>query len=243
VKLGPTLKKAPLAIKLAVVVIALVVLAGAGYFLLIGPKKNEAKSLDQQIANLDTQIGNSRSQAQRAAGLSKILVADYFKLETAMPSDPKMDELGLQINAIARNTGVAFDSITPSAAVAAGTYQVLPVTLVFNGSFYDLSDFVRRLQSLVLVENGKLSASGRLFTIDQIAFSEGAEGFPQIQATIQIDGYAFGQPATASSTGTSGTTTSTTMTETTTTPTTTTPTTTPSSAGSAAASATGGGGS
>jgi type IV pilus assembly protein PilO len=241
VKLSPTLRKAPLAVKLVVVVIGLVVLAVAGYFLLIQPKKNEAKNLSSEIAAIDTQIQESNAQAQRAAGLSKIRVADYFKLETAMPSNPKVDELDLQINALARDTGISFDSITPGSASAATNYEVLPLTLVFEGNFYDLSDFIRRLQSLVLVDNGRLNASGRLFTIDQIEFAQGSKGFPQITATIHVDGYSFGvTAATSSAAGTGGSATGTSPTSTSTT--TSTETTTPSSVSSAAASSAGEGG-
>jgi len=71
---------------------------------------------------------------------------------------------------------------------------VIPVTVVFQGSFYDLSDFLYRLQSLVLVENHKLSAKGRLFTVDQVSFAEGDKGFPQIKATLAIDAYVYRSP-------------------------------------------------
>jgi type IV pilus assembly protein PilO len=212
---APTLKNTPVAVKLAIVLAGLVVLAAAGYFLLIGPKKSEANSLSQDITRLNQQILDARGQATQAAGLSKILVADLHKLQTAMPDDPKVDELSLQLYAVAKATGIRFDSITPGAVVDAadGTYQVIPITLVFQGTFYDLSDFLYRLQSLVLVENHKLSAEGRLFTVDQVSFAEGADGFPKIAATLQIDAYAFGHPvatatSSASTTSNSDTTTS-----------------------------------
>lgn len=215
---APALKKTPVAIRLAIVLAGLIVLAAAGYFLLIGPKKSQAKTLSQEITQLNQQIQDARAQATQAAGLSKILVADYYKLQTAMPNDPKVDELSLQLYSVAKATGIRFDSIQPGTVVDASTYQVIPVTLVFQGSFYDLSDFLYRLQSLVLVENHKLSAKGRLFTVDQVSFAEGENGFPQIAATLQIDAYVFGHPvattsgASASTTSTSTTSTSTTST-------------------------------
>jgi type IV pilus assembly protein PilO len=216
---APALKKTPVAIKLAVVLAGLIVLAAAGYFLLIGPKKSEANSLSQDITRLDQQISDARAQATQAAGLSKILVADYYKLQTAMPNEPKVDELSLQLYSVAKATGIRFDSIQPGTVVDASTYQVIPVTLIFQGNFYDLSDFLYRLQSLVLVENHKLSAKGRLFTVDEVSFAEGEGGFPKIAATLQVDAYVFGHPvataASASASTASTTTTSTTSTTTT----------------------------
>lgn len=215
---APALKKTAVAIKLAVVLAGLIVLAAAGYFLLIGPKKSEANSLSQDITRLDQQISDARAQATQAAGLSKILVADYYKLQTAMPNEPKVDELSLQLYSVAKATGIRFDSIQPGTVVDASTYQVIPVTLIFQGNFYDLSDFLYRLQSLVLVENHKLSAKGRLFTVDEVSFAEGEGGFPKIAATLQVDAYVFGHPvATAASASASTASTSTTSTTSTTT--------------------------
>ncbi|MGD0166602.1 MAG: type 4a pilus biogenesis protein PilO [Gaiellaceae bacterium] len=205
----PAFKATPVAIRLAVVLAGLVVLAGGGYFLLIGPQKSQASSLTRQIADLNTKIRAGQSQAHQAAGLSKILVADNYKLQTAMPDTTDVAGLYLQLGAIAKDTGVSFDSISPGTVVDATTYQVIPLTLIFQGNFFDLSDFLHRLQSLVLVENGKLQARGRLFTIDQITFIEGDAGFPQIKATIDAEAYAYGHPVALGAAAAASTTTST----------------------------------
>ena len=211
---APNRKPTPVAIRLAVVLGGLILLAVAGYFFLIAPKKNEAKSLTQQTAQLNQQISEQRAQATQAAGLSKILVADYNRLQAAMPDEANMDEIYQQLGALAADTGIRFDNYQPGTVADASAYQVLPVTVTFQGSFAELSDFLYRLQSLVLVDNHKLSASGRLFTVDQVSFAEGANGFPQIAATLQISAYTYGHPivtaasAAAAATSTTGTTTS-----------------------------------
>jgi type IV pilus assembly protein PilO len=225
---APNLKKTPVAIRLAVVLGGLVVLAAAGYFFLVAPKKSEAKTLTQEIAQLDQQISEQRAQATTAAGLSKILVADYNKLQTAMPNEAKMDELGLQLNSLANDTGIRFDNFQPGTAVDTSSYQVLPITLAFQGSFDELTDFLYRLQSLVVVDNHRLSAKGRLFTVDQVSFAEAVDGFPQIAATLQVDAYTFGHPVATAATAATSTTS-------------TTGTTTTSATGTTTTSATGGG--
>lgn len=211
------LKKTSIVVRMAVVVGGLILLAVAGYFLLVGPKKHEAKSLSNDITELNSEITQARSQATQAAGLSKILVADYDKLQTAMPGSPQIDEISLQLFSVAQAAGVRFDSITPGTITGTSTYEVIPITLVFQGNFYDLSNFLFRLQSLVLVENHKLSAKGRLFTVDQISFSQGEGGFPKIAATLQVDAYSFGTSGTTGATGTSTSTSETTTTSGTTT--------------------------
>ena len=218
-------KKTPTAVRLAVVIGGLIVLAAGGYLLLVQPLKSKTSSLTKEIAAKTQEINDRKSQSQQAAGLSKILVADYIKLKTAMPDNPEVPELYLQLDAIARDTGVSFNQITPADVVDASQYQVIPFALSFEGNFLHLSDFLRRLQSLVLVENGKLVARGRLFTIDQVSFAQGPLGFPDITAKVKVNAYVYGHPVTVATTGgTTGSTTNPGETSTSTTSTTTTPT-------------------
>jgi Tfp pilus assembly protein PilO len=218
-------KKTPTAVRLAVVIGGLIVLAAGGYLLLVQPLKSKTSSLTKEIAAKTQEINDRKSQSQQAAGLSKILVADYIKLKTAMPDNPEVPELYLQLDAIARDTGVSFNQITPADVVDASQYQVIPFALSFEGNFLHLSDFLRRLQSLVLVENGKLVARGRLFTIDQVSFAQGPLGFPDITAKVQVNAYVYGHPVTVATTGgATGSTTNPGETSTSTTSTTTTPT-------------------
>jgi hypothetical protein len=117
---------------------------------------------------------------------------------------------------------------------AIGTYSVLPITVSFNGNFYNLADFLYRLRSLVTVHAGRLDATGRLFAVDTLTFNEGEDKFPQIQATLVIDAfiYAAGPPTPAAPAATApAATTTTTASETTTTTTSETPSSTASATG------------
>ncbi|MEA2242802.1 MAG: Pilus assembly protein PilO, partial [Solirubrobacteraceae bacterium] len=121
----------------------------------------------------------------------------------------------------AADTGIVFDSITPQAVASQTGYQVVPVQVIFHGTFYDLADLLYRLRTLVTVNGGRLDATGRLFAIDTVDFGEGKGGFPEIQATLLVDAFVYGSgtatgPATAL---TPGATTTTDTTSTTPTPT------------------------
>ncbi len=126
-------------------------------------------------------------------------------------------------------------------------YQVVPITVIFDGNFFQLTDFLFRLRNLVDVRRGALAADGRLFTVDSVQFNQGKLKFPQVQATLTVDAYIYGtgasvsappQTQTQTTTGSSGTATSATTTTTTPSATTTSTTTTPSA--SATSSSTGG---
>jgi hypothetical protein len=129
-----------------------------------------------------------------------------------------MPDLLLELSQLARDTGIRFDSISPLPIAPIGSYTVLPISVTFQGNFYDLSDFLYRLRSLVTVHAGRLDATGRLFSVDTLTFNESTLKFPQIQATLVIDAFVYGTgvPATIPIPTTPTTTTTTTTTSTTT---------------------------
>jgi len=102
-----------------------------------------------------------------------------------------MPDLVLELSELARDTGISFDSISPQPLAAVGSYSVLPISVTFNGNFYNLADFLYRLRSLVTVHAGRLDATGRLFSVDTLTFNESEQKFPQIQATLVIDAFVY----------------------------------------------------
>jgi hypothetical protein len=133
-----------------------------------------------------------------------------------------MPDLLLELSQLARDTGIRFDSISPQPPAPIGSYTVLPISVTFNGNFYNLADFLYRLRSLVTVHGGRLDATGRLFAVDTLTFNESALNFPQIQATLVVDAFVYGSgvpaPPVVPTTPTETTSTSTTETTTTETP-------------------------
>ena len=112
-----------------------------------------------------------------------------------MPGKPDMPGVLLELNRIARDSGIRFDSITPGDSADAGGYMRQPIDVIFDGSFYELSDFLYRVRTLVSVHNGRLRATGRLFTVRTLSFVESEQGFPQIRATLGVDAYVYGTGA------------------------------------------------
>jgi hypothetical protein len=65
----------------------------------------------------------------------------------------------------------------------------MPFSFVFEGSFFKLSGFLRKLDRFVVERGNALSVTGRLLTIDGLNLSPGEEGFPAIKATIAARAY------------------------------------------------------
>jgi type IV pilus assembly protein PilO len=235
-------KKLPQSAQIAIAVVALLLVAAIGYFALVKPQKSKAASLSSQIADQDKQIVEARALLAKAKNAQKVRVADLFRLTKAMPDQPDEAGIILELTNVARQSGIDFESISPSASTPQSGYQVIPITVIFDGNFFQLTDFLFRLRNLVDVRRGALAADGRLFTVDSVQFGQGEAKFPEVKATLTVDAYIYGTGATVSAPpqtqvqaapGTSGTTT------TATTPTTTTPTT-ASPPATAAAGSTGG---
>ena len=180
----------------AVIALALLIVAAIGFLLLVKPKMDESSTLDERIAEFQSKIDVALA-AQRASGGEAIKVADLFRLTKAMPDATDMSSVILELNAVATASGVEFISIAPQAPVAReGGFLAVPIKLTFEGSYYDLTDFLFRLRNLVIVRDGELESSGRLFTLDALDLHEGSLGFPQVQAAITLSAYSY-SPAPA----------------------------------------------
>ena len=191
-------KISPAALSVLIGLAGVVVLA-LGMFLLVLPQRHESADLKSEIADTELQITQAR-QAAAPKHVQPIHVADLFKLVKAMPDNPDMPGILLQLNQTAHDAGIDFDAITPQAPVIGAVPVQVPISLEFTGNFYDLNDFLYRLRSLVAVRGGALQANGRLFSVDSIEFTQGSGGFPNISAKINVKAYVYGTGTTAPTT-------------------------------------------
>ncbi|HEV2712925.1 MAG TPA: type 4a pilus biogenesis protein PilO, partial [Gaiellaceae bacterium] len=164
------MKSLPKPAAIAIVIGVLLLVAAAGYFLLISPQRSKSAELAKETESVEAQIQARRIDNAQTRNVEPIRVADLFRITKAMPPTDDMPGMILELNRIARQTGIRFESITPKEAADAGGYLRRPIDLVFDGNFYELSDFLFRLRSLVRVRGGQLEATGRLFTVNSLSF-------------------------------------------------------------------------
>ena len=195
---------------IALIAVGFVLAALGGWFLLINPQRSHASDIETQIADTNDAIAAARALTLEAKKGAKIRVADLYRLTKAMPDQVDMPGILLELNQVAEDSGITFEQITPSAtATPISGYLAIPITVEFQGNFYDLSDFLYRLRNLVDVRRGTLDATGRLFAIDEVDFAEAPPppGFPQIRAHLVIDAFVYGTgtaPTVAPPAGTTG---------------------------------------
>ena len=187
----------PSAAIIAGIVVGLLVYGLAGYFVLISPQRGKAADLKKETAATQQQIEQYRVLASQAKATPPIRVAELFRLTKAMPDTIDMPGVLLELSRVAHESGIEFDSISPQGPAAATGYSSFPITLEFDGNYYELADFLFRLRSLVRVHEGRLDAQGRLFVVDTISFSESAHSFPRIKASLQVHAFVYGDATSA----------------------------------------------
>jgi Tfp pilus assembly protein PilO len=184
-------------IQFGAIAFLLLVFAYGAYTLVVAPQGAKAAKLQKKTDAVQVQIYQRQSEIKKGLHPPTIETADLFRLARAMPDRTDMPGIILTLSDLARSAGIKFDLIEPvdGGAVSSGSYETDRIHLLFNGDFYGLSDFLYRLRSLVVVHDGKLEASGRLFNTDTVTFSVLADTFPKISAELFVNAYVYASSA------------------------------------------------
>ncbi len=62
-------------------------------------------------------------------------------------------------------------------------------TFTFTGRFFDLSNFLGRVEDLVVANGALVRVSGRLMTLNAISLGPAAQGFPEMTASVSATSY------------------------------------------------------
>jgi len=216
----------PTHVKLLLGAAAFALLLVATWFVGVHPQRAKVAELDGQIASTQQEVA-ARTAARSTPASAVVRETDLYLLTKAVPDATDMPGIMLDLDRVARDSKVDFESISPGAPLPSTGYTAQPVTVVVEGSFLDVTKFLHRARTLVSVQRGRLIASGRLFAIDGIQIAEGTDQFPQVKATVTIVAFVNAGAPAAPAAGTDTTATTTTTT-----------TTTPAPSGASAAGAT-----
>lgn len=75
------------------------------------------------------------------------------------------------------------------ASIGPAGLGVMPYTLTFSGSFFEIADFIAGLDEMVGTGAEQVVVDGRLVTIDGFALSAAGAGFPSLEATFAVTTY------------------------------------------------------
>ena len=189
------------------------------WFLLIQPRRDEVSRLDNQISAARTDLRAAQASVARGLAAKAVFLTyqrQLNSLTTALPTDDDIPALINEIQSAAASDRVDFHGIAVGAsgggsaapavsstpATASLTAPLPPgVTLdaagipteafsfTFDGSYFDLANLLGRLQRFVRASNEKLSATGRLLSINSVALAPGSTPSAPLTASITANAY------------------------------------------------------
>jgi Tfp pilus assembly protein PilO len=118
----------------------------------------------------------SANEAQQTADADSA-AAEQAGVDTTT-STPASDG-GLPVGGGAASTGT-----DASAAPAPAGLESVPLTMTFEGNFFNLADFFHRVKRFVRVANENVLVSGRLLTIESVNWTSNPDTFPRLNAEV-----------------------------------------------------------
>lgn len=134
---------------------------------------------DDDVASLLVQVNRVADEA--GGTLRDVELSATESSESAAPPAPP--------GGTASATEVAASLMPLGAAIGPAGLGVMPYTLSFDGSFFEIADFIAGLDSLVDTGKGEVAVKGRLVTIDGFSLNALGEGFPALEASFSVTTY------------------------------------------------------
>jgi Tfp pilus assembly protein PilO len=193
----------------------------AVWFLFVSPKQDQVKKLDQQVSSIQGQVQSEQQSISEGTQARKQFPGAYQRLVVSGKAVPATDEtasLLVQVDRAASASGVSFRSIDAgsgsgagsspdaSGAVSTGTVDAsglteIPYTLTFKGTFFQIADFISRIDRLVKPKGDRIVSNGRLTTIDGFTLGpDQPRPLPALAVSVNITTYLSG-PAPAAAAG------------------------------------------
>jgi Tfp pilus assembly protein PilO len=103
---------------------------------------------------------------------------------------PEGEGSGTPASSLASPTEVAASTMPLGASIGPAGLAAMPYTLTFNGTFFQIADLIKGLDSLVETKNATVAVDGRLMTINGFSLEPDSDiGFPALQATFSVTTY------------------------------------------------------
>ena len=165
--------------------LAIVLLIVGFYFLLLGPLLGRLDEADRQreekeaqLARLEQEVAELEEVRRNAPEIERQLL----ELSKRIPTQPEIPTLTVQIEEIARDSGVTQLSLipgTPAPPPGGGDFTVQPITMSFEGTYEELLEFLLLADDLV-----------RLMTVNGVAYEvaeEGTTAAPDVEQNLAVE--------------------------------------------------------
>jgi Tfp pilus assembly protein PilO len=177
--------------------VIIVVVAVAWFFLLFKPLTNKLDTANAQLTQVTQAYNNAKDvELPRLQSYQKTAPqteSDLLRLNKMMPGESGIPSVIVEITQTAQQSGLDFLSIAPGGVVTGNPFGVETVTLTFTGRYYDLEDFLFRLESYVEYRNNSFLVTGRLLQVASVAITGGSDA-TSLGINITIHAFLWTQP-------------------------------------------------
>jgi Tfp pilus assembly protein PilO len=186
-----------------IVGVVAVVIGVLWYFFLFSPQQKKVAALNTQYVAQQSTLQQTEMQIRQLQLLQKTAPqaeADLIKLHQVMPSEGAIPSFVIGLTQTAQSSGLAVLTITPQSTAPGVPFSVQPIALEFDGAYFDVEDFLYRLENYVDYRNGQFLVSGRMFAVVNMSLAKSnTKDYPDLDVKLTINGYQW-TPAGGSAT-------------------------------------------
>ena len=169
-----------------------------GWFALVSPQRSKAADLETKITESQTAL--QLAEALNRGDAKRSTAAEVRQLAKAMPDEARMSQILRQLSWAATRTHVRVNSVTPQAAAPLAGYEALPMTVVVEGRYLGIANFLGLLRTQDARRAREGARHGTPVQRRQRPVLRQLREQSFLQATMTINAYRFGgavPPATA----------------------------------------------
>jgi Tfp pilus assembly protein PilO len=181
----------------AVVAVVLIV---AWYFLLFSPTQRTLSDLDTQTQSAQSALDTANMEVVKLESYKKTAPqsrAEIVRLGKMLPESEGIPGLIIELTKTGEASGVEITNITRGTTTPGSPFGIQTLTIQVKGRYFDVEDFLYRLEEYVAFRNASFRVTGRLLQVTQLTMSaEAAEettsGTPPLAVTIGLNAYLWG---------------------------------------------------
>ena len=121
-----------------------------------------------------------------------------------LPESEGIPGLIIELSKTADASGVAVTSIARGTTTPGSPFGIQTLTLQVSGRYFDVEDFLYRLEEYVAFRNASFRVTGRLLQVTQLTIQASpiaTGGSPPLAVTIGLNAYLWGGVAQAAAAG------------------------------------------
>ncbi|HEY5168917.1 MAG TPA: type 4a pilus biogenesis protein PilO [Thermoleophilia bacterium] len=192
----------------AVVAVVLIV---AWYFLLFSPTQSKLSDLDQQVQSAQSTLDVANQEVVKLESYKKTAPqsrAEIVRLGKMLPESEGVPGLIIELTKTAEASGVVVTGIARGTTTPGTPFGIQTLTLQVNGRYFDVEDFLYRLEEYVAFRNASFRVTGRLLQVATLSLTASAgttsSGSPELAVSIGLNAYLWGGVAPAAAAASAG---------------------------------------